>query len=77
MTLELTALGRLLAMPETGPAARIVRLYETDPAERIDIPGHEHQRSSLRVDGTCDLCRWCDDCDGPVALDDDPHWSTA
>jgi len=48
-----------------------------DLVELVHIPGHEHRRSSLRVDGTCDLCRWCDDCDGPVALEDDPHWETA
>lgn len=38
------------------------------------IPGHEH-RGARHDDGTCDSCRWCDDCDAPTTLDDDPHWT--
>ena len=43
--------------------------------EPIYIPGHDHQRSSLDIYGTCDGCRFCDDCNDFVTIDADPHWS--
>ena len=40
------------------------------------IDGHDHQRSSLSVNGYCDHCWDCPEC-GPVACEDCPHWRTA
>lgn len=44
--------------------------------DTIHIAGHDHQRTSLTLDGLCDHC-WDCPVDGLIATEDCTHWRTA